>query len=294
MKTKTKKLKAKVEKKSKKLTKKNKRLAKAMTKKKPQAKIAKKVKKKPKPYAVGVGIVPRKKPIAAYFGMDNVPHNREDAVDGLIRVLRDLDKLGPTTEVAIYGSYHRVRAGGMTADIWTIGEVSYFTPTGPRRESDGLRPGHGTCYQRCIPEALGFIAACEDFLGHYFTTPIPVIGGESIDERADAEARLRYIHGMGKLKEPDAPLPPPVVETNFLPLDYEEAKAAYDWLTSDGEEQADGEMTLNHLTPEEQALVVKLKTFIAKCEESPSEPEAEQPVPTPAPVVEGEGLTAEG
>lgn len=208
---------------------------------KPKPKKAQTTKKVVKTVEVSLPVTPPE-----YHGMRWVPEERKEAVDGLIALLREIEKLEPNVKVDIYGEYAKVTVRGHEAEMWLIDEISFSV----EREGGGIG---GSSLMASEPSCLGLLRAAEGYLGHFFTEPYRPEGWESdLDEKKDAEWRLRQVWTQ------------PKCEPNQLPINVEEAKCAFDWMTADNDETDESVDPFGHYTEDERIFLRRLQEFIKR------------------------------
>ena len=130
-----------------------------------------------------------------YRGMEGkLRKKQKQAVDGLIALLEEISGWTgePNKRIHVHGRYTRCLNADAKKpkpfDLYRIAEIDFtFGPPG--------QPGSGgSSYMVGTPECVGMIAACEKYLEEFHTKPFRPGGwSEDIDEKADAEWRIREL-----------------------------------------------------------------------------------------------------
>lgn len=179
-----------------------------------------------------------------YRGMCWVPEKRHEAVDGLVALLRELSGESPDTTIEVFGSYAEVNVRGTPGEVWVIDEISFSKV----RDNGGVS---GASYMASEPSCLGLMRAAEEYLGNFFVEPYRPEGWtDDLDLKKDAEYRLRQVWAL----QP--------VEKGQLPINVEEAKCAFDWMTADNDETDESVDPFGHYTEDERIFLRKLQEFI--------------------------------
>ncbi len=136
----------------------------------------------------------KEKKLPEYHGMERVTKKKhKQAVDGLLAVLRDLERVTGGTEVNVYGRLTEAtyEGGGKPKkiNIWKIAEISFFT-----KSATG---GAGCSFMASDAACAAVVYAAEKYLESFHEKPQFHASGEvAFDFKAESECDLRYLWRM--------------------------------------------------------------------------------------------------
>lgn len=138
-----------------------------------------------------------KKKLPEYFGMERVTKKKhKQAVEGLVKILCDLERVTSGIEINIHGrlteTVAEINGKKVKIDIWKISEISKV-----QISKDG-KMGGGCSWMASDPECAAGIYAAEKYLESFHEKPQYSKDGKELmfDFKGESEADFRYLWMM--------------------------------------------------------------------------------------------------